>query len=218
MSFEKLHTSLKYYLLGRNYFHALKALNLAKKHHKGLRKNGIDPEISHQYEICLFAASLSDLQDEELLLTVILLHDILEDYDLDKTQILNLFGSKPKDLEFGTQVLDAVWRLTKVYQGIKKSKEEYFLHISNCPIASIAKLCDRIHNLQSMVGVFSLEKCKEYVAESKDHFLPMVKTAQHNFPEQSKAYFNTERMLKSQIFLIEKFIEASTQAKDESNA
>lgn len=209
MSFEKTHTSLKYYFIGRNFNYALIALNLAKKHHTGLRKDNITPEIAHQYEICLFAMTLSNLINEELLLTTILLHDILEDYDLDKNQILNLFGSKSEDKQFGQLVLDAVWKLTKVYKGVKKSKEEYFSAIAECPIASLAKICDRNHNLQSMVGVFSLSKCKEYIQESKDHFIPLIKEAQHNFPAQSKAYLNAERMLKNQIFLIEKFIEAS---------
>lgn len=208
MNFEKIHVSLKFYLLGKNYFYALKALNFAKKHHTGFRKDKVTPEISHQYEIALFASTLRDLIDEELILTSILLHDIMEDYDVEKIQIEQLFGSKHEDLTFGKKVAEVVWKLTKKFKGVKKSPEEYFQDISDCPFASIAKSCDRIHNLQSMIGVFSLEKMESYIKESKDFFLPMIKQSKYNFPEQSLAYFNVQQMMKSQIFLIESFINA----------
>ena len=47
---EKLKVSLKYWLIGKKYFTAVKALNFAEKYHIGKRKNG-DPEFIHQITI-----------------------------------------------------------------------------------------------------------------------------------------------------------------------
>lgn len=207
MDFQKSYLSLKYYALGRNYFYVLKALNFAKKYHNGLRKDNITPEIQHQYEICLYISTLKNLIDEELCLTGAILHDILEDYNIEKSQILNLFGSSKQDLEFGEKVLDIVWRLTKVYKGVKKSPVEYFQSISECPYSSIIKGCDRIHNIQSMAGVFSFEKMESYLDEAKTYFLPMIKTAKGNYAEQSSAYFNIQQVMKNQISMLDFFIE-----------
>lgn len=208
MNFEKEHVSLKYYLLGRNYFYALKALNFAKKHHTGTRKDKVTPEIKHQYDICLFATTLKDIENEELLIVTILLHDILEDYDVEKNQIVTLFGNKDKDLIFGQKVLDIVWRLTKVYKGVKKTPEEYFNDIAECPIASVAKGADRINNMNTMLGVFSVDKVKAYLDEVNTYFFPMLKKAKYNFPEQSSAYFNIIQLLRNQVNFVEHFLKA----------
>ena len=58
-------------------------------------------------------------------------------------------------------------------------------------------------NLQSMVGVFKLEKQKEYIREVHDLFFPMLKKARRLFPHQVNAYENIKHILESQIQLIE---------------
>lgn len=195
LRYEKLFISLRYYLLGKAYFTALRALDFAKLHHTGLRKDGVNPELIHQIEICLYITTLKNLGNEQLCLTVALLHDLLE----------SDFGVSPKDIEFrfGKDSADAVWLVTKTYQGKDKDLNTYFEEISKCPVASIVKGADRINNVQSMVGVFTKEKQKAYLKEVEDKFLPMIKRAKHSFPEQSSEYFNIEHILKSQINLIQ---------------
>jgi len=53
-----------------------------------------------------------------------------------------------------------------------------------------------------MIGVFSKEKQKSYMKDVEDYFLPMIKKASYNFPNQTSAYFNIKHLLKSQLELI----------------
>lgn len=191
--FEKLFTALKYYLIGKNYYNALKALQFARTHHCGFRKDGSTPEFQHQLEICMYLMTLKDLENEETVLTTALLHDSIEDYEISIEEI---------ETKFGKEVTKCVWLLTKQYKNQKKNMDLYFEEISKNPIASLVKGADRIHNVQSMIGVFSKEKQIKYIDEVEKCFLPMIKKAKSNFPSQGAAYFNIQHMLISQVHLV----------------
>jgi (p)ppGpp synthase/HD superfamily hydrolase len=192
--YNKLFISLKYYLVGRRYHTALKCLTFARSYHTGTRKDGVSPELMHQVEIALYITTLKDIVDEELVLCAALLHDIVEDYNISLVEM---------EAKFGRELTQIVWLLTKKDRKIVKDPFQYFDEIAKDRVASIVKGADRIHNVQSMIGVFSTEKQKKYVQEVKDHFLPMIKRAKDNFPEQTAAYFNIENLLKVQIALID---------------
>jgi (p)ppGpp synthase/HD superfamily hydrolase len=198
-NFEKKLLTLRQYLIGARYFQALKALEFARKFHTGTRRDGFTPEFDHQVSIALFALTLPDLKYREEVIATIMLHDVREDYNVPEEEIRTLFG--PGD--FTDRVCRAVENMTKVFRGVKKDEAGLFALMAEDPIASIAKGCDRIHNLQSMVGVFKLLKQKDYIREVHELFLPMLKTARRLFPEQTLAYENIKHMLKSQIALIE---------------
>jgi len=57
-----------------------------------------------------------------------------------------------------------------------------------------------------MVGVFTLEKQSSYIDEVEKYFLPMLKQARKNFPEQVDAYLNVETMLNQQVSDIRNFL------------
>ena len=190
--FNKQFISLKFYLLGKRYFQALKALDFAKSYHTGKRLDNA-PEFQHQVQIALYLITLKDIANEELVLTVALLHDVMEDYDISREEM---------ESRFGKVTADKVWLLTKFYKGEKKDLKKYFAAIALDPEASLAKGADRINNIQSMQGAFNFEKQKSYTAEVLERFLPMLKEAKYHFPEQSAAYFNIIHMLKSQVELL----------------
>jgi hypothetical protein len=192
--YDKLTGALAEYMSARGYARALAALEFARGYHRGRRKDGVTPEFQHQIEIALYLTTLKDLPDEEQTLTVALLHDVIEDYDvIDRAELARLFGA---DVE------RRVWLLTKTYRGEKKDPAAYFDAISRDPIASLVKGADRVHNLQSMVGVFTAEKQREYADEAERWFLPMLKDAERRFPEHVAAYRNIRHMIKSQLALI----------------
>lgn len=198
-NYEKLNVSLRYWLLGMSqsnldYLKCVEALEFASKFHTGLRKDGVTKEFEHQLVITHYIRSLiNNLQYPSETICVSLLHDVPEDYDVSFDEISN---------KFGPIVSNSVEKLTKFYRGNKKSNEVYFNGIANDPIASIGKGGDRIHNLQSMVGVFTKEKQVSYIQEAEDWILPALKIARRNFPKQELAYENIKLMMKSQIELI----------------
>lgn len=191
--FNKLDLSLKFFLLGRKYHTALAAYGIAKSYHTGTRKDGKTPEFQHQIEIALHVTTLRDVIAEELTLTAAILHDTPEDYDMSYQAVLD---------KFGFEVAESVWALTKKNKTMVKDIGEYYSEISENYIASIVKGCDRVHNLQSMPGVFTAEKQIRYIDETEDYVLPMLKKAAVLYPSQSLAYMNIRTTLKSQIKLL----------------
>jgi (p)ppGpp synthase/HD superfamily hydrolase len=191
--------TLRQLLIGARYFNALAALEFAAKHHTGTRKDGVTPEFDHQVSIALYAMTLPDLMHREEVIATILLHDIREDCGITDHEIRYLFN----DSHFAHRVSTAVWNMTKVWRDEKRDEAALFEQMALDPIASIAKGCDRMHNLQTMVGVFTFEKQKTYIVEVRVLFLPMLKAARRNFPQQVLAYENIKHVLLSQIELIE---------------
>lgn len=191
---KKLRSAMRYFLQGRNYHTALRAMTFAETYHNGTRKDNVTPEFDHQVRIAHFVRTLPDLLYPEDTLAVVFLHDVPEDYDVEHEVISAKFGDR---VSISTELV------TKVYHGEYKNHGSYFDEISRDVIASIVKGADRVHNLQSMIGVFDTEKQKKYIQEVKDFFLPMLKEARRNFPEQEAAYENIKHMLVSQIELIE---------------
>jgi hypothetical protein len=57
--------------------------------------------------------------------------------------------------------------------------------------------------MQTMVGVFTLEKRIKYMEEARTLFLPMLKTARRLFPKQEAAYENIKHVMTSQLELLE---------------
>jgi (p)ppGpp synthase/HD superfamily hydrolase len=207
--FEKKLLTLRQQLVGAQYFHALAALEFAIRYHTGVRKDGITPEFQHQVEIALFALTLPNLMYRQEVIATILLHDVREDYGVTDGEVRGLIFNDP---EFADRVARAVDNMTKEFRGVKRDEQDLFEAMANDPIASIAKGCDRMHNLQSMVGVFKLEKQKEYIREVHDLFFPMLKKARRLFPHQVMAYENIKHILESQIQLIEAVHEAMATA------
>lgn len=199
--FEKKLLTLRQQLIGARYYGALTALTFAMKYHTGTRKDGVTPEFQHQVEIALFAMTLPDLQYREQVITTIMLHDVREDYHITDQEIRALL--KEQAQTFVDQVCQAVENMTKEWRGEKKDEKELFQAMAIDPIASVAKGCDRIHNLQSMVGVFTVEKQKAYLEEVEELFIPMLKTARKEFPYQHNAYMNILHLMRSQVELIE---------------
>lgn len=197
--FQKRHLALRQQLIGARYFDALAAMEFASRFHSGTRKDLITPEFDHQICIALYALTLSDISLREEVIATIMLHDVDEDYGVGTLAIRALFSCDDKARIIG----DAVDCMTKVIHGVQRDEKELFERMANDPVASIAKGCDRIHNLSSMGGVFTIEKQKKYIAEVRNLFLPMLKKARRNFPHQTAAYENIKFVLNSQITLIE---------------
>ena len=100
--------------------------------------------------------------------------------------------------------------MTKEYQGVKLSPEEYFNGMLQCPMATFAKAVDRHHNHSSMNNlrpngqpVFSYEKQMQYITETKEWILPTTKKARRLYPDQHLAYMNVTTALKGQIEMVE---------------
>lgn len=184
--------SLRFLLNGKCHFRSSRALEDVLKIHTGFRKDGITPEYAHQVSIAHYLRAFLDYyESQEDTITTALLHDTFEDYP----QLMSIEDIYEK---YGSQVSEAVKLLTKT----GKPTNYYYNCIVKNPIASVVKGADRIHNLQTMVGVFSLEKQLKYITETEQYVLPMLELAALEWPEQEPIYANELLILHSQLELI----------------
>lgn len=146
---KKLRSTLRYYLAGKGWHTALKAMNFAEHYHTGTRKDGVTPEFDHQVRIAHFVRTLPDLMHPEETIATAFLHDVVEDYDVAIAALIKQFGPMI------THSSEAVTKRKGVLDEL--ALEIYFMGIQDDPIASIVKGADRIHNLQSMIGVFGIK-------------------------------------------------------------
>lgn len=186
--YQKLKLSLRYFLLGREYYKALDALEFGEPLHDGFRKDGVTPEYQHQIEIAHYIRTLiPSLLYPEDTITAVLMHDTPEDKDVSHATIAARYGDR---------VGHAVFLMDK-------HSNADFSAIGRDPIASVAKGGDRCHNLRTMHSVFTQAKQLSYIEEAKSTFLPMLKVARRAFPQQEAAYENIKHVMKSQLILLE---------------
>lgn len=188
----KTRIAIRYWLLGKGYTLAAKAMDFAERHHQGTRKDG-QPEFSHQVSQANYLRSiLPFLALPEETMCVIFLHDVMEDYGVSYAELL---------AEFGKVVADGVKTMSKVINGVKIDDDTYYKGITSCPIASIAKGVDRLHNLMTMVGGFKPAKQQSYLAHTLDKVVPMLKDARRKFTIQEPAYENIKYVMTNQVIL-----------------
>lgn len=193
--YKKAFSAIRHWLLGRSWHTALQALEYAQNFHPGLRKDGVTPSFQHQLSIIYYIRTLENhLTHPENTIAVSCLHDTPEDADVGFAEITSLFGD---------QISKSVKLLTKKHRGSKKQPEAYYGEIATDDIASIVKGADRVNNIQTMIGVFTKEKQVDYIRETTDLVLPMLKTSRRAFSRQEPAYQNIKIMLQNQIALIE---------------
>lgn len=186
--------AMRYWLLGRGYYLALDALEYAAQLHTGKRKDGTTNEYAHQLSIGRYVRSLTpSLEHPEETLASVFLHDVSEDYGIGLEEITSRFGSP---------IAQAVWLMTKKFRGYRKPDSAYYRDIVENKIASVTKGADRIHNIQTMIGVFTYEKQCEYIEETETFVIPAMKAARRRFPRQEPAYENIQHVLVSQIELL----------------
>lgn len=141
-SYRKQLSSMRYWLLGRNWHDALRAFEFAQKRHDGMRKDGVSPEFSHQMFIASYARTLeTTLLHPQETMSAIFLHDVCEDFDVSYRDVEALCGART-----GT----AVELLTKKKDGVRVPDPVYYARMAQDPIASVAKGLDRGHNIFTM--------------------------------------------------------------------
>lgn len=201
MDVNKLKTALRYWYEGKGYFRALEAMNVAIDIHTGFRKDGVTPEIHHQISLAGYLKTLTGgLISEEETHVMAWLHDVDEDYG---GYHLVLLGASGVNLD-GLNTLREVYyeELDSLNKKIWPSTKDYYNAVVGFASTSIVKGVDRIHNFQTMPGVFTHEKQISYIEEGETYVIPMLKRAIKLHPEQTNAYYNVIHMLRTQIELL----------------
>ena len=143
---EKLIEAVKKYNKNTDVALITKAYKLAEEKHKGQVRNSGEAYIVHPLAVAMILAQL-EMDDETICAG--LMHDVLEDTDYSKEEMIN---------EFGREITELVDGVTKLKNLQYKSKEEaqiesirkMVLAMANDIRVIIIKLADRLHNMRTL--------------------------------------------------------------------
>lgn len=168
-----------------------KALNLASRvHEEQFREGGGSYLTEHVYLVTslLFDDYKNDPNIVDLV-TISLLHDVVEDGGVKITEIKNLFGDK---------ISESVALLSKTDEEDNPSlsqdekyivTQNYLLRLSENNNAVIVKLFDRLANINSILEdsvILKHEKYQRYLKETKNLFIPLAK--RYNYSKMVKKF------------------------------
>jgi (p)ppGpp synthase/HD superfamily hydrolase len=171
-----------------------KLLILCEQVHSGSRKDG-SKEFSHQLEMIAFALTYhTQLESPLEVYLAILIHDVIEDYPGMRLAIERDF---PEELKYSD-------RLSK-FKDPDGGYGLYFANLSTCPICSIAKLIDRVHNLSTAPGVFKTAKILEYCKETEQYYFELIRMCKENFTNRN-VYENLKFILTTQVNTIQSLV------------
>lgn len=132
-----------------------KAFEFAEKKHKGQYRIGGEPYITHPAAVAQIVKEWGYGMEYQI---TALFHDLLEDTDATKSEILALSDEK---------VLAAVELLTKVKPY---DMADYVSAIRKNKMAFVVKTADRLHNLKSAFCTDEEFK-RKYIAETLEYYM-----------------------------------------------
>jgi (p)ppGpp synthase/HD superfamily hydrolase len=187
---QKIFGNLRNWLAAKQFWVALDAMEFAASHHTGFRKDKVTPEFFHQVFLANYARSIHPLfLFPEATIACCFTHDLTEDYGEQVSASL-------VTQRFGDRIGTSTRLLSKRVDGVEIPYEIYFAGMAKDPIASLVKGIDRNHNILTMRGAdWSVTKQEKYLQDLEQWFLPMLKAARRNFPQQVEAYENIKMLL-----------------------
>lgn len=146
-----------------------KAYAVAESKHEGqFRKSG-DPYVQHPLEV---AYILATLHTSPSTICAGLLHDVLEDTDMTKEEMTNMFG---EDI---TNIVDGVTKISKLKYMTKEkalahNHEKLLLAMAKDIRVILVKLVDRLHNMRT-IEFQEHDKQRRIAKETLDLYAPLA--------------------------------------------
>jgi GTP diphosphokinase / guanosine-3',5'-bis(diphosphate) 3'-diphosphatase len=147
-----------------------RAYNFAEAAHSGQMRSSGEPYFTHPVAIASFLTTLK--LDSDSIITA-LLHDTVEDTDASLEEIEQLFGVDVRALVDGVTKLN---RLEIKSESAKQAENfcKLVLAMSHDMRVLVVKLADRLHNMQTIHYVKSLEKRQKKAKETLEIYAPLA--------------------------------------------
>ncbi|MCK5356648.1 MAG: HD domain-containing protein, partial [Methyloprofundus sp.] len=165
----QLNALLRNYLEKTHLDQVYQAYQFGQQHHAGqFRKSG-EPFICHPLSVAIILAKMR--MDVHGIIAAIL-HDVIEDTDVTKKDIIELFGEDVAEL------VDGVTKLTQLHcktraEAQAESVRKMCLAMAKDLRVIMVKLADRLHNMQTL-GVMRPEKKRRIARETLDIYTPLA--------------------------------------------
>ncbi|MGI5891856.1 MAG: RelA/SpoT family protein [Bacillota bacterium] len=148
----------------------LRAYLLAMEAHKGQTRDSGEQYIIHPLAI---ADILADLQLDDTSIIAGLLHDVVEDTDVELEQIRKEFGDEVVVLVDGVTKLSKLEHLSR-QENHDENLRKMFLAMANDIRIILIKLADRLHNMRTLHSHHSALRQKEIAEETRTIFAPLA--------------------------------------------
>ena len=202
---EHMFSYIKGMAYGLDWMDTLSALYIARDSHSDqFRKSG-EPYIVHPLEVACHLIAMGIREDA--IIATALLHDWKEDCGGDLKRL-----PCSEDVKHSIDLVSFDKNYFKNKLGIQEKRDMLRIHYNDIQkdrIATIIKLADRCNNVSTMAEVFSKEKLKEYLDETRNFVLPLIKTGKEQWPQHSDQFF----ILKYHIVTVVDAIEAIMRIK-----
>ncbi len=168
-AYDELADELKKYLDPEDMEKVLRCAIYGAAAHEGQQRQSGEPYFVHPIAVCrILARQRFDLP----VLQAGLLHDVLEDTILKKTDMAAEFGEEV------TRLVDGVSKLDRLKQkapqaAVADSFRKMFLATADDPRVLIIKLADRLHNMQTL-GALRRDKQRRIALETLDVYAPIA--------------------------------------------
>ncbi len=167
--FNELNEELKRYLDAEQIEQCHRAYMAAEKVHHGQMRRSGEPYITHPVAAALILAEMR-LDHQTIMAT--LLHDVVEDTQTSKEELIQQFGEEVATL------VDGVTKLTKIkFESRAEAQAENFRKMVMAMVKDIrviiVKLADRWHNMRTL-GVMPRVKKRRIAIETLEIYAPIA--------------------------------------------
>jgi len=167
-SFARLTSKLDY-LSAADMQQVRQAYRLADESHLGQLRNSGEPYITHPIAV---AAQCAEWKLDAQALMAALLHDVIEDCGISKTELIERFGSPVAELVDGLTKLEKLQFNTRE-ENQAESFRKMLLAMARDVRVILIKLADRTHNMRTLADA-PREKWQRIAAETLDVYAPIA--------------------------------------------
>jgi guanosine-3',5'-bis(diphosphate) 3'-pyrophosphohydrolase len=175
--FELLKNDIKQYLTDQQVADVEKAYLFAKQAHGSQTRYTGELYITHPIAV---AEILVQMRMDPATIMAALLHDVVEDTDVEQQTITDIFGKEVSDL------VDGVTKLTQIhFENYAQAQAENFRKMVMAMASDIrvilVKLCDRLHNMRTLSSL-PPDKRRRKALETLEIFAPIAnRLGMHTF-------------------------------------
>ncbi len=168
-SVTQLAERLSEYLLPSDLKKIKEAYRFSDEMHLGQVRRSGEPYISHPIAVAEICAEWK--LDAQAIMAA-LLHDVMEDQDVKKDELIERFGAPVASLVDGLSKLDKIEFQSQVEQQAENFRK-MLLAMARDVRVILVKLADRLHNMRTL-DAMALEKRRRIARETMDVYVPIA--------------------------------------------
>lgn len=161
-----------------------RAYEVAEAAHTGQMRDEGTPYIVHPLRVAVSLVDELSIYSPALLCSA-LLHDVIEDSNITREQIAEMFGE---------QIAHIVWLLTK-YEDVSLPAYLAAIEAASETGAPIVKLCDRLDNLRFLAHSPRVEKKRRYIRTTEAYYMPMAARTHRYLHNELRRWLEQARTL-----------------------